>query len=443
MDCVVVGAGFAGLVAARDIARGGKSVVVLEARNRVGGRVVDRKHSSGALLEIGGQWLTTAQTRIVALAKELGVETFPTYMDGQSVLVNQGQRQTYTGVIPPVNPVALAEYVAAVALLDGMAADVPVDEPWTAERAGEWDQQTARTWIEDNVQTRDGRLFFEVGIEGVYAASPGEISFLDLLTAIKAADGSYEAMTESAQELRFDGGPQRLCVKLARRLGKRIVLKAPVERIEQKRGRAKVVTARGTWNAKQVVMTAPPPLAARIHWDPPLEPNRSQILSRLPMGSVVKVFTVYDRPFWRDAGLNGFAVSDEGPVKITYDNSPPSGTPGVLVGFMEAGDAREWGDRTKGERRAIVLERLVRYFGAEAGSPKAYVERVWAKDLWSLGAYGAYSTPGMLSTYRQGIRGEHGVVRWAGSETASAWIGYIDGAVSSGERAAIEVLAAL
>jgi monoamine oxidase len=161
------------------------------------------------------------------------------------------------------------------------------------------------------------------------------------------------------------------------------------------------------------------------------------------MGACIKCMAFYEEPFWRAAGLSGSAVSDPGPLSIIFDNSPPDGSPGIVVGFLEGHWARELGRAGPEERRAAVLENLARLFGPQAAGPERYMERNWTDEEWSRGCYVGYTGPGVLTAYGPALRAPIGPVHWAGTETATVWNGYMDGAIQSGERAALEVLAAL
>jgi len=205
-----------------------------------------------------------------------------------------------------------------------------------------------------------------------------------------------------------------------------------------------VRTRSDTWSAKRVIVTVPPALVGAIRFQPPLPPNRAQFDQRVPMGTVMKCMAIYDRPFWRDQGLNGMATSNTGPVQLTFDNSPPDGKPGVLLGFIEGQAARDMANASADDRRAAVLDCFARYFGPEAKSQvREYVDKSWAKDPWSRGCYVGFTPPGVLVGYRNAIRKPVGPIHWAGTETAEEWAGYMDGAIDSGLRAAGEVLAAI
>ena len=450
VDAVIVGAGLAGLAAADALRGAGRSFVVLEARNRVGGRTLNRSIGGGEIVEIGGQWVGPTQDRVLALIDELGLETFKTHVDGDNVYYRSAnpellKRQTYTGTIPPASPIALAEVLAVLTLIDNMAAQVPPEAPWDAPNAAEWDSQTFETWKLANAQSDEARDLIDLAIEAVFAAQPADLSLLHVLFYTAAA-GSFSRLIDTAggaQESRVVGGSQRISTRLGRRLRRHLVLRAPVRAIEQGAG-VRVHTPKGTFEGKRAIMTTPPTLAGRVRYRPKLPAGRDQLTQRVPMGSVIKCMAIYEEPFWRGDGLSGMATSDTGPVKVTFDNSPPDGGPGVLLGFIEGQDAREWTRRSKAERRDGVLGSFERYFGPEARTGAIdYLDKSWAEDVWSRGCYVGFMPPGVLTGYREALREPVGRLHWAGTETATVWNGYMDGAIESGERAAEEVLAEL
>ncbi len=458
VDVAVVGAGYAGLAAARAIAAAGRSVAVLEARDRVGGRVQTLPGPGGSWFDVGGQWIGPTQDRMFALAREHGVGVFGTHDEGENVYLRRGnvpERQRYAtggplGPVPPEVPGA-AEAGAAIALLNDMAQSVPRDEPWTAPGAREHDGQTFETFRNANSVSEGGRFLLDVGIEAVFAVEPRDLSLLFVLFYIAAAGnettpGDFNRLLNTAggaQESRLVGGAQTLPLKMAERLGDRVVLNAPVRRIVQD-GRTVTLHADGaTVVAHRVIVAMAPALTARIDYEPQLPGLRDQLTQRYPMGNVVKIQAVYDRPFWRDEGLTGQAVGNADPVRITFDNSPPSGTPGILLGFIEGELAREWTRRSAADRRAAAIDSFAAYFGPQAREVRDYVERDWSDEAWSRGCYVGVAPPGVLLDYGRELRAPAGRIHWAGTETATIWNGYMEGAVRSGERAAAEVLAAL
>jgi monoamine oxidase len=445
-DVVVVGAGLAGLAAARALAAAGRDVVVLEGRDRVGGRTLNERVGDGDadVVELGGQWVGPTQHRLLALARELGVPTFPTYATGASLFSWGGRVRRYRGTIPRINPAVLADVGQAMARLNRMARSVPPEAPWTAPRAATWDAMTFATWMRRNLATRGGRALLQLALEGVWATDPSEPSLLHVLFYINSA-GSLEALTDTeggAQQDRFVGGSQLLSLRMAEALGpERIVLSATVRAVEQD---AAGVTVRADGatavRARHAIVAIPVPLTARIAWTPALPHARDALTQRLAMGSVVKCMAIYDEPFWRADGLSGTATDADGPVKVMFDNSPPSGRPGVLLAFFEGRAAQDAMRATRDQRRAQVTRQLAALFGPRAAKPERYVDQAWGQEELSRGCYGAYLPPGGWTGFGAALRAPVGRVHWAGAETATAWNGYMDGAVASGERAATAIL---
>jgi monoamine oxidase len=444
-DVVVVGAGLAGLCATRDLTAAGKSVVLLEARDRVGGRLLNEDIGDGNVVEVGGQWVGPTQNRVIALAQELGLETFPTYGEGENLIEHRGELRRYTGTIPPFSPAVMVDVGQAQWRLNRMARKIPLEAPWEAPNARLLDSQTAATWMRRNMATRTGRALLQLGIEAVWAAQPEDVSLLHLLFYVHSA-GSLELLFDTeggAQQDRIVGGTQLLALRLAERLGDSVRLGAPVRRIVHGDGGVTAEADGASVSARRAVVAIAPALAGRIAYDPPLPGYRDQLTQRMPLGTVAKSMAIYDEPFWRRDGLSGQGLTTKGPVKLTYDNSPPSGSPGVLLGFLEGRHARELGRLAPERRRELVLDCFGRLFGGRARSPERYVERLWAEEEWTRGCYGCHMPPGAWTAYGPALRAPVGALHWAGSETATVWSGYMDGAVSSGERAAKEVLAAV
>jgi monoamine oxidase len=460
-DVAVVGAGLAGLVAARRIAAAGKRPVVIEARDRVGGRLLNEPLGDGKVVEIGGQWSGPTQHRIAALAEELGVGTFPTYDEGRHLLELGGKLASFTGhltdarvelvrdLAKAVSPLALADLEQARARLDRMARQVPLDAPWAAPKAERWDGQTFATWIRRNARTSAARTLFELATEAVWAAEPSDVSLLHVLFYTHSG-GNFNTLVGTgggAQQDRFHGGSQRLALLMAEQLGGALRLGRPVRRIAHEADSVVVEAGDGedriAVRARRAVVAVPPTLAGRIAYDPPLPGLRDQLTQRMPQGTVVKTMAVYETPFWREEGLSGQAIAEAGPARVVFDNSPPDGSPGVLLGFLEGRIARRLGAGPASERREAILAGHARLFGERARRPERFIERVWAEEEWTRGCYGCLMTTGGWTEYGRALREPIGTLHWAGAETATEWNGYMDGAVQSGERAAAEVLSAL
>ncbi|HVD37422.1 MAG TPA: flavin monoamine oxidase family protein [Solirubrobacterales bacterium] len=453
-DVVVVGAGFAGLTAALRLKQAGKSVLVLEARNRVGGRAHNAAIPGGQITERGAAFIGPTQDHIAKLASDFGVGTFPTYDTGDNVYVRDGNRSTYsdtgpTGTAPP-DPVILPELTLVVSQLDQMSTEVPVDAPWNAAKAASYDAQTLQSWVDSNTATPQFRELVPMATRPIFGAEPRELSLLFTLFYIAASGneqnpGTFERNFNTrmgAQQDRFDGGTQLVTLRVAKRLGKkRVLLKQAVKRIVQKRGGVVVHTKRLEVHAKRVIVAVPPTLAGRIDYRPDLPPERDQLTQRLPQGNLTKVAAVYDRPFWRDAGLTGTAVSTDGFVSATFDDTPPGGSPGVVFGFVGGDQSIAFNALPAGDRRGAVLGQFTQFFGPAASSPIAYLESNWAAERWSRGSPVGIAGPGVYTGYGPALRRPVGRIHWAGTETSTYWNGYMDGAVRSGERAAAEVLA--
>jgi monoamine oxidase len=448
VDAVVVGAGISGLVAARQIARAGRSVLVLEARDRVGGRVLNHTLANGSVIESGGAFVGPTQDHILALAAELGVKTFKEYDTGDNVYVSGSLTMRYTGTVPP-DPTILADAAKLQLQIDTLSKQVPVDAPWTAAKAAEWDAKSVDTWLKENtVNPATANLLLSY-LQPCFGADPREMSLLYLLWYIATAGdetnaGTFERSAGTAggaQDSRLVGGSQLIPLGLASQLGNIVALNAPVRKIEQTADTVTVTSDRGQVRATQVIVAVPPPLAAKIDWYPLLPPLRLELLQRLPLGALMKCDAVYSQPFWRDAGLSGMGLIDTGPVRVTFDNSPPDASVGVLMAFVGGSTWRDWGNRPTGERRTAVLQAFAKIVGAQALRPIDYVEHDWTHERWSTGGPTSVAAPGVIYSYGAQIRQPVGRVHWAGTETATYWSGYMDGAVRAGERAAHEVLA--
>jgi monoamine oxidase len=447
-DVVVIGAGLAGLAAARRLVASGHEVTVVEARDRVGGRTEGLVLEDGTPLELGGQWVGEGHTRMHELIGELGLSTFRTWNDeGQLLLDLLGKRSTVKpakGAVPRMSPFALADLLQGMLRFGRLAARTDLERPWLTPGAGVLDGQTWESWIRRNLRTRTGRAYFHVACEAVFAAQASDVSLLHaLFYAHSNADlETLLAVDRGGQQDRVTGGSVLVAEAMAAALGDRVVLGRPVRRIEHDGSGVRVIARDGTqYRGDAAIVTLPPALAGRLEYDPPLPSWRDQLTQRMPAGSVIKAYAIYPEPFWRSAGLNGQAASDTGPVKVTFDNSPPSGTPGVLMGFLEGKEARAWARRRPEERQEAVTGCFVRYFGPQAARPRQYVERDWMAEEFTRGCYGAHFAPGTWTSYGEAWRAPAGRIHWAGAECAPRWNGYMEGAVRSGEATADAVAA--
>jgi monoamine oxidase len=471
-DVVVIGAGMAGLSTAHVLDRAGIDVTVVEARPRVGGRSWTVTTPAGHVIDRGGQWIGPTQSRLQALADRLGVTTFPTFTAGEAVEWRDGTRTTYRGLIPTSDPAAAAAGVEAILDLDLAALEVPCEAPWEAEGARLLDGQTLGTWLRAHLEAPAAINMLTTAVQAVFGAEPDELSLLFTLFYLHAGGGLTNLVrtTGGAQERRFTGGSQQLSIGLAADLGDRVVLSAPVETVaygadgvtvtarradgpvevggpedpEQRAGEQGPAGGRPwTVRARRAVLAMPPALTTRIRWDPPLPGVRDQLAQRMPMGSVTKVHAHYEIPFWRYDGLNGQLVANQGALRSTFDDSPADGSYGALVGFVAGDQCRHFERQGPRALRVAVLEELGRAFGPGAARPVELTFEHWPSEAFTRGGPVAVSAPGALTGFGPALREPVGPVHWAGTETATEWCGYLEGALESGERAAAEVLAAL
>jgi monoamine oxidase len=456
-EVVVVGAGFAGLSAARRLAREGLDVLVVEANHRVGGRSFTDTTEAGFRIDRGGQWIGPTQHHLAALADELGVTTFPTFTAGQAVDLCDGQRHPYVGLIPTNDPAAAAEVVEYLLDLDLASFDVPLEAPWSAPDAAELDATTLHSHLMANVESRVGRDVVKVAVKAVFGTEVEELSLLFTLFYLHAGGGMSNLVrtTGGAQESRFHGGSQQLAISMADELGDRVLLGAPVTTVAHGPEYVNVTARLGDpgshtadhhqleISARRAVIAMSPVLTARLTYEPPLPGRRDQLCMRMPMGSVTKVHALYDTPFWREDGLNGQIVSNVGAMSSTFDDSPHDGAHGAIVGFIAGNDCRIWEAAGPEARRHQVVHELTDAFGPKAAEPIEVVEQHWPGEQFTRGGPVAVASPGALTGFGSALRDPIGTLHWAGTETATEWCGYLDGAISSGLRAADEVLGAL
>ncbi len=443
-DVIVVGAGLAGLTAARDLARRGRSVIVLEGRERVGGRTLNESIGGGDVLEVGGQWVGPGQDRVLALARSVGVRTFKTYFKGTQTFEYQGRRTDFTGVIPPLPEPDSTEFVQKLVELERLAKTVPAAAPWTAPRAREWDAMTVETWKQENLRYDGGKFLIDLTVQSIYACEPRDVSFLHFLFYANAGGGFIKlaGTPGGAQDSRFVGGSQLISQRVARALGRRVRLGTAAHAIHRRGSRVLVESDGGTFTGRRVVVALPPTLAGRLDYDPILPALRDQLTQRTPAGSVIKVEATYPTPFWRKAGRSGYTNSDVRPIRVTWDNSPSSGKQGALIGFLLGSDARRLVGASASARRKIVLDGFTRLFGPQAARPTRYLEGNWSAERFTRGCYGAFLPPGVWTEYGRALRPAVGPIHWAAAEYATKNPGYMDGAVRSGEAAARAVLSA-
>jgi monoamine oxidase len=439
VDVIVVGAGMAGLKAATTLAQRGRSVIVLEANERVGGRT-KAGEIAGRVADYGGQWVGPRHTVLLNEARRLGIETYPQYDAGKTVVQLLGKLSQFTGEVPKMSMLALLELAALQKRWDREMRTIPGEAPWTAPNATAWDSMTLESWIVRNLRTAEAREFARLVPRGAWAAEARQVSYLWFLDALRSGEGlaSLMAVKDGVLEFKFKGGMQQIAQRLAEELGDKVLLGAPVRRIVQDSEGVRAETDHGAFAARFIIVATPPGPASRIQFEPHLSAAHDGLRQRMPMGAVIKCAVAYSEPFWRTAGFSGQVATDDDVVGLVYDDTQDVGPP-VLLCFIEGPRALALSGVGKDVRREKVVASLVRFFGQEAAEPIAYDDNDWMLEPWTHGYVGTMP-PGVMTRFGQALREPFGRIHWAGAETSVEWQGYIEGGLRSGIRAAEEIL---
>ncbi|MFY9920110.1 MAG: flavin monoamine oxidase family protein [Mycobacterium sp.] len=437
-DVVVVGAGFAGLTAARDLVRLGYDVVVLEGRDRVGGRS-STTTIAGTPVDLGGTFVGPTQDAVKELARELGCETVPTHSRGKNLIKWRGRVRAYRSTIPRLSILELFDVSRIQWRFERISRRVSVAEPWTAAHAENLDDQTLDGWLRSLHAGASTRDLMAIMSRVTWGCEPDQVSMLHAVRYVKAAGGIGRMLDVEggAQQDRFPGGTQQIALRLADELGERVRRSAVVRRIERNAdGSITVGADGGDVTTKAVIVAVPPAHRTAIDFAPALPPEYDKLAQHWPQGNLSKAYAAYETPFWRGNGCSGEALSDEGPVFITFDVSPTDDGPGILLGFT---DPRTFDSLAPEERRERALAGFADLFGNEASQPIDYIDHCWGTEDFAPGGPTAAVPPGSWTTYGPWLRKPVDQIFWAGTETADEWTGFLDGAVRSGRRAAAEV----
>jgi monoamine oxidase len=443
VDVAIVGAGLAGLATARQLFERQRSVVVLEARERLGGRLESQRFPGSIVVDLGGQWIGPGQHRVLALQRELGLASHETFTPGRTLFEFQQRLGSYDGPLPWSYPLAFLGVARGIAKLERLAKKLPLDErQWLATETASLDAQSVATWIDREVWPERARILLRFALEAMFCCDLREVSLLLALFGISRC-GSLEhmlAVKGGAQERQFTAGTEQLVQCLAAPVREHVRFGSAVERIEQSGTCVRISGAGFDVRAKHAVVAIPAPLLKRIEFVPALDPRRTAVIDAMRMGSVVKFALVYERTFWRERGFSGQVWQASGPLGGSYDTTPEDCDYGLLSALSAAGAADHLSALPPVARRAAVLTALAQHLGPDALTPRHYAERLWNDELWTGGGYGPHMPAGSFAGFAP-LRAPHGLVHWAGTETAQEWPGYMEGALESAERVVRELLA--
>lgn len=444
VEICVVGAGFAGLTAALRLKQAGRSVALLEARDRIGGRTFTVEGPEGIWIDRGGAWIGPGQDAIYELMREFGVGSYKQYIDGEAMMVVDGKQYRYEGTIPlTMSPWAALNMGAVFLDLTRLCKTIPLEAPWEAKNAAKLDRISYAEWLDNHTLSKPAHTLLEASIAGLYTSAASEVSMLFVLRQLASGGGPSFVLgiKDASQDSRILGGMGAVSSRLAAELGDSIQLGQPVRRIVQDDDGVTVEADGTTVRAQRVIVAVPIAIASQIRYEPMLPVDRSFLHQRMPSGAVVKINIVYDEPFWRQDGLTGQTFAPGSLANLTIDASTDQPRPGVMCVITEGPQGRRYSKMGHDERKKEVLAALVERFGPKAASPIAYLDQDWTVERYSGGGMLSHAPPGVLTEFGPAITEPCGRIHWAGTETSGVMHGWVDGAVRSGERAAKEVMA--
>lgn len=468
-DVVVVGAGLSGLSAAKSLQEAGKSVALIEANDRVGGRMQSlpiKGLSEPASFDMGAAYLGKTQKAIIELAAQLGINmdfsspdsgVIPTYDKGDMLLYWNKKR---TGTDPnstlpiggfgPLSALNIADLFNNQVSPHVQALADPkedyIDKPWNAPQAEEWDQLSVEDWLASNrIIDEDAKGLIRIAAQCVWSAEAHEISFLYFIWYMACA-GTMDVLLnchgDGAQAYRFKDGTQNVAELLCKHLQDKItiVMEQPVHSIETTAEGTSVKTASGdVYTCQDVVIAMSPFMSSRINYSPALPDERASLVQRMPIGRTVKCIASYDKPFWRDKWC-GMAISNCTYPVWTMDDTTADGCYAIMA-FVVGDQATKFTALDQKQREQAIIQSLVDMYGLEEfKNNTGYVEKDWNAEPWAWGCPVGMMAPGALTRFGAALRTSSGAIHWAGTETATKWQGYMNGAIVAGQRAANEII---
>ncbi|MCB9081247.1 MAG: FAD-dependent oxidoreductase [Lewinellaceae bacterium] len=441
-DVAIVGAGLSGLTAARELAKAGKKVIILEALDRVGGRTWSQPISQDAFIDVGGQWIGTGHDSMYKLAAEAGISTFPTYASGMDLWQQKGKVKAYRGDTPPMGLFALLSANSNMNRFDRLATSIDPTQPWGAEQAVFMDKLSLGEWIDQHVHNAKARMLIKRVAEGELCFSTYEVSLLQALSSARATGSlkQAESVTDGALKDRLQGGAQAISNYLYQQLKSSVKLNCPVTVVEQTQEGVKLGNPSFAITASKVIITAPLPTVKNIQFTPALPAEKRILIDNMKMGTVLKCHAVYEEPFWRKEGLSGNSFSLDEVVELTVDNSCPQSPFGILASLIHADRAEYLLGLTPEDRKQKILAAYATRFGSRARNPLYFHDYSFTTNAWIGGAYTGFFAAGIYSQFGPFLQKPTGNIHWAGTETSVHYKGFMEGAVRSGYRVAEEIL---
>ncbi len=500
-DYCVVGAGYSGLAAALRLKQTGNSFVVVEARNRVGGRIWSHHLSDGTTFDVGGAWVSDwgLQPHVLNFIQQAEaishkpIKFFTQYEKGMNVLMHENGRVSFYDAtaplldgLPSISEEGKLEVAGFIALLGQLSTYVVVDAPWTPvdfpeelvllaggapASTTEADRMTLLEMIDNSFENEEALQLMYTLFSNLLGKPLGEVSLLHMLFMLKTANGDIQALTGSGENqcehYRLHGGLQQMALRIAEHIKPFLRLNHPVQKISSNHSGVVVESAGLRVEAKRVISTVPVALLDKIIFDPPLPAARTTLQEGYKGGDVWKIWVAYDKPFWREPGymgqkegLSGESVTADPNnfLMVTLDGGEDTSAIGLLVGFVGAAKGDIFRQKSREERKAIILEELAQRFGKPAAHPSSkvhflplepqspvadpYFEWSWGGDPFTRGGFAGIPHAGIYTECGETLRHPYNRIHWAGVDTCTYPYATVSGAIQAGERAATEAILA-